>query len=116
MNDITILSEWAALSSLSVIIIVIGIIVFVAFAIVALSILIEDIDENWLCISVCLAVVGAAMVILGLFLPKDHGYKIMLNDNAKFSEVVEHYNVIETDGLILKVTEKTEDVASGRHN
>lgn len=115
MNDIIILSEWNSLSTLSEIIITIGAVIFATFAIVA--ILVEtDAGENWLCVFICLAIVGAGMIILGASLPKDHGYKIMLNDNAKFSEVVEHYNIIETDGLILKVTEKTEDVAGGRHN
>lgn len=51
-----------------------------------------------------------ACLFLGLaifgFTQNEPYQKIMLTDNAKFSEIVEHYNITSTDGLILTVREK----------
>ena len=51
-----------------------------------------------------------ACLFLGLaifgFTQSEPYQKIMLTDNAKFSEIVERYNITSTDGLILTVKEK----------
>ena len=39
-------------------------------------------------------------------MPEDRGHKITLTDDAKFSEIVKHYEIISVDNLILKVRER----------
>lgn len=104
-EGVIILSEWTDLSGLSGLILFIGLVLFLVFAIV--SILAgEDLEKNWLCVCIIVAVIGLGMVIGSLCMPKDHGHKITLTDDAKFSEIVKHYEIVDVDNLILKVKER----------
>lgn len=53
-----------------------------------------------------MSVIGLGLCIGSFFMPEDHGYKITLTDDANFSEIVEHYEIISVDNLILKVRER----------
>lgn len=104
-EGVVILSEWNGLTIGAGILLIVGLILFISCS---LSAIFNDryIDSNTLAILVCVAVAGLGMAIGSLFMPRTQGYKIILNDNAKFDEVISHFDIVDTDGLILKVRER----------
>lgn len=104
-EGVIILSEWTSLSDFGCLMLLIGLVLFLAFGLSAILIG-EDLGNNWLCVCIVVAIVGLGMVIGSLCMPKVYGHKITLTDDAKFSEIVKHYEIISVDNLILKVKER----------
>lgn len=104
-EGVIILSEWNDLTAANFFILIIGLFIFVAFSGIAIYSG-RDLGDNWLCLCIVLAIAGIGMMIWGQSSPKDHGYKITLNDEAKFSEVMQYYDIVDVDDLILKVKER----------
>ena len=65
-------------------------------------------DDSGLGFRITVPIVACLFIGLAIFgFTQNEPYqKIMLTDNAKFNEIVEHYNITSTDGLILTVREK----------
>lgn len=105
IEGVVVLSEWTSMSALSGLMLTIGLICFILFAWVAIFNK-EVISNNWFCVFVIGSIIGISLFVGSFFMPKDHGYKITLTNDANFSEIVKHYEIISVDNLILKVREQ----------
>ena len=105
IEGVVVLSEWTSMSVLSSLMLTIGLTCFILFAWVAIFGK-EVIGNNWFCVFVIGSIIGLGLFVGSFFMPEEHGYKITLTDDAKFSEIVEHYEIISVDKLILKVRER----------
>lgn len=105
IKGVVILSEWTSMSVLGSLMLIIGSVCCILFAWIAIFGK-DVISNNWFCVFVIGAIIGLGLGIGSFFMPEEHGYKITLTDDAKFSEIVEHYEIISVDKLILKVRER----------
>ena len=104
-KGVVILSEWTSMSALGGSMLSIGFICVILF--VSLAIFGKEVfSNNQFCVFIIVSVIGFGLCIGSFFMPEDHGYKITLTDDANFSEIVEHYEIISVDNLILKVRER----------
>lgn len=104
-EGVIVLTEWTSMSGFGGFMLFVGLVCFVLFSLTAILCK-EDLGNNWFCVVVIVSVIGLSMLIGSLFVPKDHGYMITLTDDAEFSEIVKHYEIISVDNLILKVKER----------
>lgn len=105
IEGVVVLSEWTSMSALGCLMLTIGLTFFILFAWIAMFNK-GVISNNWFCVFVIGSIIGIGLFVGSFFMPKDHGYKITLTDDANFSEIVKHYEIISTDNLILKVRER----------
>lgn len=105
IEGVVVLSEWTSMSVLSSLMLIIGLVCVILFAWIAIFGK-EVISNNWFCAFVIMSVIGLVLFVGSFFMPEEHGYKITLTNDAKFSEIVEHYEIISVDNLILKVRER----------
>ena len=104
-EGVVILSEWTSMSWSGSLMLIIGLVCFILFAWLAIFGK-EDLSSNWFCAFLILSVIGLGLFVGSFFMPEDHGHKITLTDDAKFSEIVKHYEIVDIDDLILKVKER----------
>ena len=105
IEGVVVLSEWTDMSALSGFMLIIGLTCFIVFAGLAIFCK-EDLGNNWFCAFIFGSIIGVGLFVGSLFMPENHGYMITLTDDAKFSEIVKHYEIISADNLILKVRER----------
>ena len=103
-EDVIILTVGKSLTIVGTLFAIFGLAIGIGLLVLWLSIW----DDTGLGFKITAPIIACLLLGLGIFgFTQTEPYqKIMLTDNAKFSEITEYYDITSIDGQILKVKEK----------
>lgn len=105
IDGMMILGQWNSMQLGALLLIMIGVIGLIGAAIVTAT-LWNDISPLQRILGISAVVVAAVMVLVACCIPVRKGLRVTLTDPTKMPELVEKYDVVNTDGLILDIEER----------
>lgn len=105
IDGMMILGQWNSMPLGALLLIMIGVIGLIGAAIVTAT-LWNDISPLQRILGISAVVVAAVMVLVAFCIPVRKGLRVTLTDPTKMPELVEKYDVVDTDGLILDIEER----------
>lgn len=107
IDGMMILGQWSLMDGTAIILLMLGVIGLIV-GIVITSALWSDLKEKGKWIGIGSIVVCAFLIIIAALTPIRKGLRVTLTDPTKMTELVEKYDVVNTNGLILDIEERKE--------
>ena len=105
IDGMIILGNYSTMRGTAVLLLMVGLVITVVSAVLT-GALWED-AKRWMKLTGIAAIfVGTVMFITGIALPSVKGIKVTLTDPSKMPELMEKYEILDSDNLILSVIEK----------
>lgn len=105
IDGMIILGNYSTMQGAAILLLMVGLIVAIVSAILTSAMWIDM--KRWMKItSIAVIFAGAVMFITGISLPSVKGIKVTLTDPSRMPELMEKYEILDSDNLILSVIEK----------
>lgn len=105
IDGMIILGNYSTMQGAAILLLMVGLIVAIVSAVLTSAMWIDM--KRWMKLTGIAAIfAGAVMFITGIALPSVKGIKVTLTDPSKMPELMEKYEILDSDNLILSVIEK----------
>lgn len=108
IDGMMILGQWSSMDGVAIGLLMLGLIGFV-IGIVITAALWSDLEKKGKLIGIGTTAICAFLIIIAALAPVRKGLRVTMTDPAKMPELVERYDVVNTDGLILDIEERKEE-------
>lgn len=107
IDGMMILGQWSSMDGTAIILLMLGLIGFIIGIVITAS-LWSDLEEKGKWIGVVSTAVCAFLIMIAALVPIRNGLRVTLTDPTKMPELVEKYEIVKTNGLILDIEERKE--------
>ena len=104
-EGVMILGQWSSMDGVAIVLLMLGLVGFI-IGIIITAALWSDFGKKEKWIGIGSTVVCAFLIIIAALIPIRKGLRVTLTDPTKMPELVEKYDVADTDGLILDIEER----------